>query len=340
MRGKPRQPPRADMANRSIPACAGETLAGAGRGGKERVYPRVCGGNSHGHPPPPSASGLSPRVRGKPNVLPPSPVSAGSIPACAGETIAPDAVARRRRVYPRVCGGNPTVQTFARRDRGLSPRVRGKRLGLAQGGQVGRSIPACAGETRFRPATGGGGGVYPRVCGGNASSPPCSVVMSGLSPRVRGKRRWTICASASRRSIPACAGETGGGHGVVSCCSVYPRVCGGNTARHRQRAPPSGLSPRVRGKHQQAAHRGFRMRSIPACAGETGVCVDQQGHPWVYPRVCGGNRQPRPFQYQVQGLSPRVRGKPIIFPNYLLDGRSIPACAGETQPVAGGNLAE
>ena len=56
---------------------------------------------------------------------------------------APDTASR---VYPRVCGGTLAKALPSRRNKGLSPRVRGN-LGKSYGTPAGGgSIPACAGE--------------------------------------------------------------------------------------------------------------------------------------------------------------------------------------------------
>ena len=70
------------------------------------VYPRVCGGNGAVALDDFPSDGLSPRVRGK---LPRVAVRhdpAGSIPACAGETVGAVCIQWAEGVYPRVCGGN------------------------------------------------------------------------------------------------------------------------------------------------------------------------------------------------------------------------------------------
>ena len=69
----------------SIPACAGEPPRPTARGGRQRVYPRVCGGTIGAHSCQCAHSGLSPRVRGNHRrpLLPVRPFR--SIPACAGE---------------------------------------------------------------------------------------------------------------------------------------------------------------------------------------------------------------------------------------------------------------
>ena len=70
----------------------------------------------------------------------------GSIPACAGEAYLALLLAMMVPVYPRVCGGSCRCRGYAGRSRGLSPRVRGKRVAAAALPSFPRSIPACAGE--------------------------------------------------------------------------------------------------------------------------------------------------------------------------------------------------
>ena len=70
----------------SIPACAGETTAGNGYRLMMRVYPRVCGGNLMFAGQSRIVRGLSPRVRGKLEMIGIDAYQEGSIPACAGET--------------------------------------------------------------------------------------------------------------------------------------------------------------------------------------------------------------------------------------------------------------
>ena len=69
-----------------------------------------------------------------------------------------------------------------------------------------------------------------------------------------------------------------------------------------------GLSPRVRGNPVEYPYVVYRLRSIPACAGEPlsalGAIVDGE----VYPRVCGGTHFGFAYDGTDMGLSPRVRG--------------------------------
>ena len=152
----------------------------------------------------------------------------GSIPACAGETMVYWLDGRADEVYPRVCGGNPTVMPSPACQPGLSPRVRGKRRSVSAAAPPGRSIPACAGETVSVRSGKDIPRVYPRVCGGNWDSCLTKAIKNGLSPRVRGKQLRAIRQWGSGRSIPACAGETKGPGRPSPAPRVYPRVCGGN----------------------------------------------------------------------------------------------------------------
>ena len=176
------------MCLRSIPACAGEPLSSMSKLTGRWVYPRVCGGtateaageyNHTGYPRvgggtrpyrrlPCWTLGLSPRVRGNRSVLVNHRVARGSIPACAGEparvasgramtAVYPRVCGGTRRVYgvvalcgvyPRVCGGTRICRGLCRGAMGLSPRVRGNRLGGYRHRDMLGSIPACAGEPR------------------------------------------------------------------------------------------------------------------------------------------------------------------------------------------------
>ena len=69
----------------SIPAGAGEPQWPAGHGYDDEVYPRGCGGTGKVSLTAPTERGLSPRVRGNPDLRLPRVLPPGSIPAGAGE---------------------------------------------------------------------------------------------------------------------------------------------------------------------------------------------------------------------------------------------------------------
>ena len=191
------------------------------------------------------------------------------------------------------------------------------------------SIPACAGEpNRFsrRPKR---SGVYPRVCGGTGFTLHPDGDAWGLSPRVRGNRGQLGMFESHDRSIPACAGEPISLSGAYTLAWVYPRVCGGTVQPPCLYKILPGLSPRVRGNPRKSFERAWSIGSIPACAGEPLVDPLPKRLDEVYPRVCGGTPSALARRQHGWGLSPRVRGNPMLAPMPLQRRGSIPACAGE-----------
>ena len=89
-------------------------------------------------------------------------------------------------VYPRVCGGTEILDAARSVPAGLSPRVRGNLLDVADWEMENRSIPACAGEPLWIRGSASMTKVYPRVCGGTQASLLRGYNRKGLSPRVRG----------------------------------------------------------------------------------------------------------------------------------------------------------
>ena len=91
----------------------------------------------------------------------------------------------------------------------------------------------------------------------------------------------------------------------------------------------------MRGNRLVGDAAGDDVGSIPACAGEP--CR----HRWrgigvgVYPRVCGGTDDDALRLAHCHGLSPRVRGNPLVERLRYEMARSIPACAGEPSPSLG-----
>ena len=71
-----------------------------------------------------------------------------------------------------------------------------------------RFIPACAGNTWYRPGRGCSRPVHPRVCGEHNHEGAHLEHVVGSSPRVRGTLNHASNCYCSRRFIPACAGNT------------------------------------------------------------------------------------------------------------------------------------
>ena len=228
-------------------------------------------------------------------------------------------------------GGNILLQEEVLHVPGLSPRARGKRHGARLPAGVPGPIPACAGETRWRPSGQGPARAYPRVRGGNRTHSPPRWTQSGLSPRARGKHSHRASAPLCKRPIPACAGETSPSRREERRYWAYPRVRGGNRTHSPPRWTQSGLSPRARGKHSHRASAPLCKRPIPACAGETQPAFVPMAGMRAYPRVRGGNSFTMGRFGSRSGLSPRARGKRLRRGSQPHRPGPIPACAGETK---------
>ena len=216
----------------------------------------------------PRARGLSPRLRGNPSPAIRISAARGSIPASAGEPFSASSRRRRKRVYPRVCGGNQQSGPF---------------LGCGIG-----SIPASAGEPTVTGEEAASVRVYPRVCGGTSKLRLDPKDFRGLSPRLRGNLAERQRLALRKGSIPASAGEPIAQRAMMSSIRVYPRVCGGTCRLYAKTKWKWGLSPRLRGNRSAIRSRQSGGRSIPASAGEPCLSCRTTTAPGVYPRVCGG----------------------------------------------------
>ena len=268
LRGNPWGTERGILRRGSIPAPAGEPSRTSRRRWLMRVYPRACGGTLE---PPPKANqkaGLSPRLRGNLQLASCSPFCSGSIPAPAGEPPAGELFAFLFRVYPRACGGTPSMTVRMTELTGLSPRLRG-------------NPPAS-------PCTNHPVPVYPRACGGTRSAGRSRQSMMGLSPRLRGNPHFRDAKLYPMGSIPAPAGEPSPGSRERRLDRVYPRACGGTLLHFCKWIAATGLSPRLRGNQLPFPLGLIYLRSIPAPAGEPyRGCRSPVLSP-VYPRACGG----------------------------------------------------
>ena len=314
---------------RSIPAPAGEPSSASASSTPARVYPRACGGTRWSGLTNSRPRGLSPRLRGNHGCGISTSCRSGSIPAPAGEPAMSSAAVSMHWVYPRACGGTERRAVRNVLDEGLSPRLRGNRVG-ASCARVGvGSIPAPVGEPGSGASHRTWPRVYPRACGGTFVASIAAAFRQGLSPRLRGNR------SAFRRprpipgSIPAPAGEPAPCLKRWRHSRVYPRACGGTGARYALLALVQGLSPRLRGNLSVERLHAVRCGSIPAPAGEPFSSSALCALSGVYPRACGGTVVVELVILRDAGLSPRLRGNRIRRSESSVFEGSIPAPAGE-----------
>ena len=172
----------------SIPACTGEPGQKSSPTRSKEVYPRVYGGTHILSRIEQSIDGLSPRVRGNQRHAPALLENDRSIPACTGEPLPSGPMTTSPRVYPRVYGGTRRPAQAHGDWLGLSPRVRGNPVHIAQSMVPYGSIPACTGEPLAAATAALVRAVYPRVYGGTITASTIGTGTAGLSPRVRGNR--------------------------------------------------------------------------------------------------------------------------------------------------------
>ena len=172
------------------------------------------------------------------------------------------------RVYPRAYGGTTNRYSIVRRQRGLSPCVRGNQRRASAEASAAGSIPVRTGE----PFTGCNSPhmsrVYPRAYGGTYRRAHGQQCQAGLSPCVRGNHDPPAIGRLHRGSIPVRTGEPRQWRVGSRVREVYPRAYGGTGTSNPTNSTPRGLSPCVRGNHGVGFGRVRRERSIPVRTGE------------------------------------------------------------------------
>ena len=194
----------------------------------------------------------------------------GLIPAGAGQTTDPGA-------------GFPW-------DVGSSPRVRGRPIPQQRSAPCSGLIPAGAGQTPRPGQVRVRGSAHPRGCGAD---------------------HWLPARGGVRlRLIPAGAGQTCTLPSTTCSTTAHPRGCGADASPAFGVALDGGSSPRVRGRQCHGFLLSWLPRLIPAGAGQTRVRWRWRGVRRAHPRGCGADHTLLLFVDDVEGSSPRVRGRP------------------------------
>ena len=328
MRGTLSRSSAAIPARRFIPARAGNAYPTHLHRYVSSVHPRACGERLRGLLDTQPDDGSSPRVRGTLSEENRTALRIRFIPARAG-----NAGARRRRsdratVHPRACGERVCTGSHSERTRGSSPRVRGTPGGsLDTAGEI-RFIPARAGNARIAESGNPTCSVHPRACGERARSAEAIDAAVGSSPRVRGTLPFAAVALPGSRFIPARAGNAQDVGKLTPFGTVHPRACGERDVIGVTSGIGHGSSPRVRGTRSSghAYRRGRRF--IPARAGNAGLLFRLLGCVAVHPRACGERLCVVGGGSRPCGSPPRVRGSPWSRDARCVQGRFIPARAG------------
>ncbi len=172
--------------------------------------------------------------------------------------------------------------------------------------------------------------VHPRACGEHVRRDADPQNRTGSSPRLRGTLPHRPRRGEFSRFIPAPAGNTSQPRQTEVRGSVHPRACGEHPMCCPRTCTAGGSSPRLRGT-PLLLHRGVRRRRfIPAPAGNTQAAQHVVAYETVHPRACGEHSVASVQTNGWVGSSPRLRGTPVQDADHGLDGRFIPAPAGNT----------
>ena len=254
---------------RLIPARAGKTSARDDPWLGLTAHPRAGGENKPASALTWTASGSSPRGRGK------RPARRGPrrrirlIPARAGKTGWRCVWPRNSGAHPRAGGENAARRVLRGTSRGSSPRGRGKPLMPWQRQVADGLIPARAGKTHGVPWPLASPAAHPRAGGENLDNRERAGDDAGSSPRGRGKHFGDFAAKAGTRLIPARAGKTTRATQSGAVSEAHPRAGGENAPMIVLIWLKVGSSPRGRGKPDRRRRRPVRPRLIPARAGKT-----------------------------------------------------------------------
>ena len=172
--------------------------------------------------------------------------------------------------------------------------------------------------------------VHPRSRGEHWLSERTLPACAGSSPLARGTPAREPHEPRTGRFIPARAGNTSGPAHRGSRRPVHPRSRGEHAAGNADAEFEVGSSPLARGTPGSDVTARLKIRFIPARAGNTRRAAPRAPRAPVHPRSRGEHRRQAPAGGQGTGSSPLARGTPGGDTVRGLEGRFIPARAGNT----------
>ena len=288
-------------------------------------------------------------MRGKATGQRQRPAPPGIIPAGAGKRSTLRRPTKPPRDHPRGCGEKSPRARLRAPHAGSSPRVRGKANVTAAAPTGDGIIPAGAGKSHTLLGYFYTLWDHPRGCGEKGWVFPSFPSLSGSSPRVRGKGAPALLLPSDGGIIPAGAGKSLLFPAAPPRYWDHPRGCGEKLSSTESPFRPPGSSPRVRGKGTGAVLRVDISGIIPAGAGKRhhrlGRHLPLRDHPRGcgekpnagdfllggkdHPRGCGEKVRGDCAVGELEGSSPRVRGKARKHPSLPPPKGIIPAGAGK-----------
>ena len=190
---------------------------------------------------------------------------------------------------------------------GPSPLARGSRgRHRWRAGAIG-SIPARAGQPKWRPSHHQRPRVHPRSRGAANEIARLKQICVGPSPLARGSRKLAKDGRIARGSIPARAGQPRQAIRRSRSAGVHPRSRGAAEPLTRTTYPSWGPSPLARGSPGNAVANNAYSGSIPARAGQPAVLHVRRWQRGSIPARAG--QPPSPSgRFWSSGVHPRSRG--------------------------------
>ena len=317
---------------RFIPAHAGNTAEALLPGAQRPVHPRSRGEHARRTRASCRDCGSSPLTRGTLALANQERQQSRFIPAHAGNTDAAELAQSSVAVHPRSRGEHCCASVGYCPSCGSSPLTRGTPVGRGRPWHGVRFIPAHAGNTSTRPPRPMDAAVHPRSRGEHIDALRPGRALIGSSPLTRGTPSPTALYLGRVRFIPAHAGNTVCRSTAASLAAVHPRSRGEHHCQPIDTIWQHGSSPLTRGTHQLYELKGSASRFIPAHAGNTANQVAPTGRTPVHPRSRGEHSNTKPRKDGQSGSSPLTRGTLNEELRERLNGRFIPAHAGNTHP--------
>ena len=190
-------------------------------------------------------------------------------------------------VHPRMGGEHRAGANWTGCCPGSSPHGRGTPFVEAPAPEVGRFIPAWAGNTWQRSGNRPLPPVHPRMGGEHPGGAPVSGRADGSSPHGRGTLDGPLVILDRRRFIPAWAGNTCSRSHERAIWTVHPRMGGEHSASLSAVELVPGSSPHGRGTQLREGELRHPARFIPAWAGNTECAVRGLTGGTVHPRMGG-----------------------------------------------------
>ena len=320
---------------RIIPALAGNTGSGSSRPNRGWDHPRSRGECGVPAPITPGSAGSSPLSRGILRTGRPSSWARGIIPALAGNTHSSSSLTRPRRDHPRSRGEYRSLTVSNREGDGSSPLSRGIPSSWPARWLVMGIIPALAGNTLVILPLGVVVGDHPRSRGEYSIAGRRAGMAEGSSPLSRGILPCGADHVEDRRIIPALAGNTCRSAGRSAGVRDHPRSRGEYGGDVGVQISDNGSSPLSRGIPEPVHPQAWGAGIIPALAGNTLGSSWHQSSSWDHPRSRGEYVHTGQGRRDRHGSSPLSRGIRRTLRRRILQGRIIPALAGNTETEEG-----